>query len=116
MQRCTLHCSNVAGMSFLQRCENNLHSTLYNVVFTLCVCWVPGSIFCVATYIKLLLPIFPSNGADSQLISYMSGGKVVNGTYSWFMRRIRVSCKMLGLLSFVHTFVKKRRSDSLTRG
>ena len=40
MQRCTLHCSNVAGMSFLQGCENDLQSTLYNVVFTLCVCGV----------------------------------------------------------------------------
>ena len=33
-------CSNVAGMSFSQRCENNLHTMLYNVVCTLCVCWV----------------------------------------------------------------------------
>ena len=38
-QRCTLHCGNVAGTSFSQRCENNLLTTLYNVVFTLCVCW-----------------------------------------------------------------------------
>ena len=34
-----LCCSNVAGTSFSQRCENNLLTTLYNVVFTLCVCW-----------------------------------------------------------------------------
>ena len=38
-QRCTLHCGNVAGTSFSQRCENNLLTTLYKVVFTLCVCW-----------------------------------------------------------------------------
>ena len=36
-----LGCGNVAGLSFSQRCENNLLTTLYNVVFTLCVCWVP---------------------------------------------------------------------------
>ena len=34
-----LCCGNVAGTSFSQRCENNLLTTLYNVVFTLCVCW-----------------------------------------------------------------------------
>ena len=35
-----LCCGNVAGTSFSQRCENNLLTTLYNVVFTLGVCWV----------------------------------------------------------------------------
>ena len=40
MQRCTLRCDNVAGMSFSQRSEKKLLATLYNVVFTLCVCWV----------------------------------------------------------------------------
>ena len=38
MQRCTLRCDNVAGTSFSQRSEKNLLATLYNVVFTLCVC------------------------------------------------------------------------------
>ena len=33
----------VAGTSFSQRCENNLLTTLYNIVFTLCVCWVPAN-------------------------------------------------------------------------
>ena len=36
-QRCGLRCSNVAGMLFSQRCKI---TTLYNVVLTLCVCWV----------------------------------------------------------------------------
>ena len=40
-QRCGLRCSNVAGMLFSQRCKI---TTLYNVVLTLCVCWVrPGN-------------------------------------------------------------------------
>ena len=38
VQRCTLRCDNVAGTSFSQRSEKNLLATLYNVVFTLCVC------------------------------------------------------------------------------
>ena len=41
LQRCCniviFCCDNVAGMSFSQRCKN---TTLCNVVFTLCVCWV----------------------------------------------------------------------------
>ena len=40
-----LCCSNVAGTSFSQRCENNLLTTLYNVVLTLCVCWDIGERF-----------------------------------------------------------------------
>ena len=42
VQRCTLRCDNVAGTSFSQRSEKNLLATLYNVVFTLCVCWDIG--------------------------------------------------------------------------
>ena len=43
MQRCTLRCDNVAGTSFSQRSEKNLLATLYNIVFTLCVCWAVGA-------------------------------------------------------------------------
>ena len=38
-QHCGLLCSNVAGMLFSQRCK----ITLYNVVLTLCVCWVTSN-------------------------------------------------------------------------
>ena len=68
---------------------------------------IPGSPFCVASHITLLmsrLPLMPNN----QLISYLDGDRLVRGTYSWLCSRIRKTCHCVGIESFT--------SHSLRRG
>ena len=53
-----LCCGNIAGTSFSQRCENNLLTMLYNIVFTLRVCWVYPSGDEISSFRTVFFPAF----------------------------------------------------------
>ena len=75
--------------------------------------YIPGSPFCVASYIKLLLSSVGHSGV-AQLISYLSPFGVVRGTYSWLSSRITRASKALGLDSFTTHSLRRGGASALS--
>ena len=69
---------------------------------------IKGSIFCICTFLRLLLGrvVYPSPG--SQLVGYMSNGTYTRGTYKWYSKKLSNLCKVCELV--------KLSSHSMRRG
>ena len=73
---------------------------------------IRGSIFCVYTYVKLLLGLVSHTG-NHQLISYRRRGILVRGTYNWLRGRIKRSCEVLGLSTVTTHSLRRGGSTAL---
>ena len=58
---------------------------------------IPGSIFCICHFLRLLWDrvVYPKE--DTQLVGYMSGGRWVRGSYGWYSKKLSKLCVRLGL-------------------
>ena len=56
-----------------------------------------GSIFCVCHFLAVLWGMVVYPKGDSQLVSHMSNGKWVRGTYGWYAKKLSKLCVVRGL-------------------
>ena len=59
--------------------------------------FIPRSIYCIGYYVSRLACLVPYPSGQSQLVTYVKGGRLVRGSYSWYSKRLTTVCKVLRL-------------------